>query len=72
MIRSAENDEPLLLALPVLPAALYGVDDEADSEFCSDCRNCCTMSAVLVVPEELEVLSVEDELSAGGGPPWPP
>jgi len=72
LIRSAENDELLLLVLPVLPAALYDVDDEADSEFCSDCRNCCTMSAVLVVPEELEVLSVEDELSAGGGPPWPP
>ncbi len=76
MIRSAENDE---LLLPVeLPLALYDVEDEADSEFCSDCKNCCRMSlAVLVLLVELvelvelvlPVLSVEDELSVGGGPP---
>ena len=47
MIRSAENDE---LLLPVeLPLALYDVEDEADSEFCSDCKNCCRMSLVVLV-----------------------
>ena len=70
MIRSAENDE---LLLPVeLPLALYDVEDEADSEFCSDCKNCCRMSLVvlvLLVELVLPVLSVEDELSVGGGPP---
>ena len=70
MIRSAENDE---LLLPVeLPLALYDVEDEADSEFCSDCKNCCRMSLVvllLLVELVLPVLSVEDELSVGGEPP---
>jgi hypothetical protein len=71
LISSAENDEPLPLAELVLPFALYD-EDEADSEFCTDCKNCCRMSlAVLVLLVELvlPVLSVEDELSVGGGPP---
>ena len=61
----------MLLLLPgsEIPVALYGVDDEPDAEFCSDWRNCCRMSLAEPV---LLVLPVEDELSAGGGPPWPP
>jgi hypothetical protein len=64
----------LLLPVAEVPVAPYGVDDEADSESCSDCKNCCRMSLAEVVPDELLpdellVLSDEDELSVGGGPP---
>ena len=51
-----------------VPVALYGVDDEEECEFCSDCRNSCRMSMTELV---LPVPPVEDELSVGGGPPWP-
>ena len=61
---------------PELPVALYE-DDEADNELCRDCRNCCRISAMLaVLPDELLVLSLEEEdelLSDDGGePPGPP
>ena len=59
----------LLVPASEVPVAPYGVDDEEDSEFCSDWRNCCRMSLAELV---LLVLSVEDKLSVGGGPPWPP
>jgi hypothetical protein len=73
LIRSGENDPLLLLPGSEAPVALYDEGDEADSEFCSDCRNCCRMSSGELVPEELpRVLLVEDEPSAGGAPPWPP
>lgn len=71
MIRSDDDDE-LLLLVPVVPVAPYDVDDELASEFCTDWRNCCRMSLaelVLLVPL---VLSVEDEVSVGDGAPWPP
>jgi len=61
-----------LLAVLELPVALYEVDDEADSDSCSDWRNCCRISSAELAPEELLVLSVEEALSVGGGPPWPP
>src|ERR1700674_4911111 len=54
------------IAAPVAP---YDADeDDADSEFCSDCRNCCRTSA----EPALLVLSVACELSADDPPPWPP
>ena len=62
----------LLLLVPEVPVALYDVGAEADSESCSDCRNCCRMSFAELESDELLVLSDEDELSVGGGPPWPP
>jgi hypothetical protein len=68
-----------LLSLEVLPVAPYEVDDDVDSELCSEERNCCNMSAMELVLElvpdvsdVLPVLSVEDEPSEGGGPPGPP
>ena len=61
-----------MLPVAEVPVALYGVDDEADSESCSDCKNCCRMSLAELVPDALPVLSDEDELSAGGGPPCSP
>ncbi len=63
------DDDELLL-----PFALYDEDEDCDSEFCSACSNCWSRSAALVL--ELEVVSVDDELSlesdGGGGPPGPP
>ena len=61
MISSAENDEPLVPAVALLPVALYEPGDEVDSESCSDCRNCCRMLSAELVLDEL--LPVEDELS---------
>ena len=58
----------LLAPASEVPVALYGVDDEEEREFCSDWRNCCRMSMTELV---LPVPPVEDELSVGGGPPWP-
>jgi hypothetical protein len=50
----------LLLPVPEVPVAPYGVDDEADSESCSDCKNCCRMSLAELVPDELLVLEVAE------------
>jgi hypothetical protein len=36
--------------------------DEVDSEFCSDCRNCCRTSAGELAFDELLVLLLDDEL----------
>ena len=72
MTRRAENDELLSPAGVLLPLEVYEVGDEAESEFCSDCRNCCSTSSAELVLLALLVPSVEDEASVGGGPPWPP
>ena len=56
----------LLGPASTVPVAVYSVEDEEDREFCSDCRNCCRMSVAELL---LLVLSVEDKLSVGGGPP---
>jgi hypothetical protein len=78
LIRSDE-DVLLVLAVSVVPVALYVEDDELDSESCSDWRNCCRTSLIELVPDELVVLpdelvvpSAGDELSAALAPPWPP
>jgi hypothetical protein len=44
-------NKPLQLVLepPVEP---YELDDEADSDFCSSCKNCCRMSLMELVPGE--------------------
>lgn len=73
MIRSGEADVALVLPGSEIPVALYGVDDEADCDVCSACRNCCRMSvAELVLDELLLVPPVEDEVSGDDEPPWLP
>ena len=66
------NDALLLPAvLVVLPLALYELEDEADSDFCNNSRNCFRMSSTELVSDEL-LPSLADEPSAGGGPPYGP
>ena len=57
----------------MLPVEPYELDDEDDSEACSDCRNCCSTSATELVLDELSLLpvdEVDDEASVEELPPW--